>query len=445
MRIQFSDWCDSLNAVHLFVANITHDKYHLFTWTDERFVEEVENLKCLVSDLESELSELKADVAGLEKQVEHSKCTRTHVDTPHASQADTHANMNKSTPATNPFDPRLIIQGAVRFANQVAPQSGDFGLGDDLGNEKAIPPDTNGSRDGDDLVTSADVDVEANADVVDELDPADDMVSSPRLSQLRHATEDNANKRTAQMGPPPEHGVQRTPSTCVVNNPQTPEPVAYVNSNLDNVQTNLVFPKPTFSLGLTQEERHVSNVDESLEAAAPISLADNEEPFQPHMKITHLTNHANNVNVDPIFFAAVLSMYSQCLDSNGLFAFLRQSSHLTAKVVDVLIHHTRSLVQAHSQDHQPNSLVFLDTKMDGMINKEIHHISEMFPYLLRRAAKQFFSKNLKTLSIDRPRIVPQNHNNFDSGMTSILLMQVHAVAGLDVCKCITPDVLDVKS
>lgn len=50
------------------------------------------------------------------------------------------------------------------------------------------------------------------------------------------------------------------------------------------MQTNLVFPKPTFSLGLTQEERHVSNVDESLEAAAPISLADNEEPFQPHRK-----------------------------------------------------------------------------------------------------------------------------------------------------------------
>lgn len=79
-----------------------------------------------------------------------------------------------------------------------------------------------------------------------------------------------------------------------------------------------------------------------------------------------------------------------------------------------------------------------------MINKEIHHISEMFPYLLRRAAKQFFSKNLKTLSIDRPRIVLQNHNNFDSGMTSILLMQAYAVAGLDVCKCITPDVLDVE-
>ncbi|KAF3494642.1 hypothetical protein DY000_02056948, partial [Brassica cretica] len=48
------------------------DKYHLFTWTDKRVVEEVEDLKCLVSDLEAELSEVKADVAGLEKQVEHS-------------------------------------------------------------------------------------------------------------------------------------------------------------------------------------------------------------------------------------------------------------------------------------------------------------------------------------------------------------------------------------
>lgn len=39
-------------------------------------------------------------------------------------------------------------------------------------------------------VTSADdaVDVEANADAVDELDCAVDMFSSPRLSKRRHAT-----------------------------------------------------------------------------------------------------------------------------------------------------------------------------------------------------------------------------------------------------------------
>lgn len=190
------------------------------------------------------------------------------------------------------------------------------------------------------------------------------------------------------------------------------------------------------------------------------------------------------------------------------------------QVIDVLIHHTRSLLQPYFEDHKPNSIVFLDTKFvsllsdifakfvksskkesyrfppslieyiggdrpiteatriyfpfnfdkkhwvgvcvdcslsqaivldcntylrtDGMMSKEIRHITEMFPYLLRRAAKQVFSKNVKALTIERPRIVPQNHSHFDSGITSILLMQAHAVGGPDVCKCITPDVLDVE-
>lgn len=77
-----------------------------------------------------------------------------------------------------------------------------------------------------------------------------------------------------------------------------------------------------------------------------------------------------------------------------------------------------------------------------MINKELRPISEMFPYLLRRAAKEVCSKYLKPLRIERPRVVPQNNIHFDSGITSILLMQAHAFAGLDVCKCITQDVLD---
>ncbi|KAL0701734.1 hypothetical protein Bca4012_057856 [Brassica carinata] len=49
------------------------DKNHLFTWTDERVVEDVEDLKCMVTDLKAELSEVRADVVGLEKQLEHSK------------------------------------------------------------------------------------------------------------------------------------------------------------------------------------------------------------------------------------------------------------------------------------------------------------------------------------------------------------------------------------
>lgn len=35
-------------------------------------VEEVEDVKCMVNDIKTQLSEVKADVAGLENQLEHS-------------------------------------------------------------------------------------------------------------------------------------------------------------------------------------------------------------------------------------------------------------------------------------------------------------------------------------------------------------------------------------
>lgn len=48
------------------------DKDHLFTWTDERVVEEVEDLKVLVTDLKEDLSELRAEMVVLAKQLEPS-------------------------------------------------------------------------------------------------------------------------------------------------------------------------------------------------------------------------------------------------------------------------------------------------------------------------------------------------------------------------------------
>ncbi|CAN6934191.1 unnamed protein product [Brassica oleracea] len=41
-------------------------------------------------------------------------------------------------------------------------------------------------------------------------------------------------------------------------------------------------------------------------------------------------------------------------------------------VVDVLIHHTRSLLLSHSEQPQPNSAVFLDTKFLSLLSKTIH-------------------------------------------------------------------------
>ncbi|KAF8100724.1 hypothetical protein N665_0218s0062 [Sinapis alba] len=49
------------------------DKQHLFTWTDERLVEEIEDLQCEASNVKGEVSELKADMVGLEKLVEGTK------------------------------------------------------------------------------------------------------------------------------------------------------------------------------------------------------------------------------------------------------------------------------------------------------------------------------------------------------------------------------------
>lgn len=52
---------------------LLQDKFHVFTWTDERVVEEIEDLKSIMSDAKGEMSELRAQVVGLEKQLERSK------------------------------------------------------------------------------------------------------------------------------------------------------------------------------------------------------------------------------------------------------------------------------------------------------------------------------------------------------------------------------------
>uniref|UniRef100_A0A0D3E8L6 GRF-type domain-containing protein n=1 Tax=Brassica oleracea var. oleracea TaxID=109376 RepID=A0A0D3E8L6_BRAOL len=50
--------------------------------------------------------------------------------------------------------------------------------------------------------------------------------------------------------------------------------------------------------------------------------------------------------------------------------------------------------------------------------------------------------DLKALAVERPRNIPQNIKTTDSGVTTTLLMQAHAAAGIEVCKSLTSDVLD---
>ncbi|KAG5388584.1 hypothetical protein IGI04_030125 [Brassica rapa subsp. trilocularis] len=440
-----------------------------------------------------------------------------HADPPHAHQAETTFSREKTTTEPNPgappnvpvatashkrnkstgrpghFDPCGSIQDAIHFADHVAPLSRDVNMGDASLNEEGSPEKCNdGNNDlnpREEQVHPAYSSADGEAREVEEEDPEDavDMINSPPLTQPAPLDlTEHANITTAGTGGSHAESAKVTSSTSSDSNPPTPNVIPQPSSCLDNAQSNLAFPKPTFSLGLTQEERYLSktdlvDADESLEEGASISLNDDQEPFPANRKSKRqkvvprslvgdyqcdkrfLTRaweaHVNAIHRGPVIdYAAkagalaeklqkefVIDVSGQSLDSSDLSAILARSSHLTAKVMDVLIHHTRSLIEALSEERQPSSVVLLDTRTDGMINKEIRPISEMFPFLLRRAARQVFSKNPKALTIERPRIVPQNHTHFDSGFTSILLIQAHAVAGLDLCKCITPDVLDVEA
>lgn len=51
-------------------------------------------------------------------------------------------------------------------------------------------------------------------------------------------------------------------------------------------------------------------------------------------------------------------------------------------------------------------------------------------------------KDMKALAFDRPRTVPQNHNQFQSAVTTVLLIQAHAFGGVEVCKLIHPNVVE---
>lgn len=76
---QFSTHCFDFSYflptsnLRFFLFIPSQDKYHLFIWTDERVVEEVEDLKVSVSEMKQEILVLRSDIAGLGNQLEQSK------------------------------------------------------------------------------------------------------------------------------------------------------------------------------------------------------------------------------------------------------------------------------------------------------------------------------------------------------------------------------------
>ncbi|KAL0846404.1 hypothetical protein Bca101_019650 [Brassica carinata] len=327
------------------------------------------------------------------------------------------------------------------------------------------------------------------------------------------------------------------------------------SSLLTNLDPALLFPKPTFSLGLTQEERHhpeekVTEGETMRENVRGSEICEQDDQVVGCRKSKRLKaipkslvgqyecdrrllNRARVALVDPnntggnIDYSAKLSAlldklkspFTICigqstLESNDLYELVQRSKPPQPKVVDILMGHIRSQFTLNSPANQSNHPVFLDTQFvsqlsklfpkfskcpkkdtfrfpsnilerflsnpeaerfyfpfnldkkhwvgvcvdssswsivvmdcnialrtDSMMVKEVSPIAQMLPYLLKQGGKQIVHKDARALPIERPRSIPQNTSPADSAVSAVLLLQAHAVAGVDVCKCITPEAI----
>ncbi|CAN7079607.1 unnamed protein product [Brassica oleracea var. botrytis] len=190
------------------------------------------------------------------------------------------------------------------------------------------------------------------------------------------------------------------------------------------VDPGLVFPKPTFSLGLTQEQPKKGNTSSVVineesrgivvnEDCIGVQAPNPEAPCHPCRKSkrqkvvpkalvgdykcekTFLSRAweahvASKSSDDSIELAAKFSQLIEMLKSpfsytvNGvrisskdMTVMLEKSSHLPPKVVDLLIHHTRALYNSDTEIFSKNQSVFLDTKFVSQFSKTYVRFSKV--------------------------------------------------------------------
>lgn len=79
-------------------------------------------------------------------------------------------------------------------------------------------------------------------------------------------------------------------------------------------------------------------------------------------------------------------------------------------------------------------------RSDASLSKELRPIADMFLSLLKFYGR-IDTVEGTTLSVERLKGVAQNTNPAEAGITSVLLMQAHALFGAEICRCITPLIL----
>ncbi|KAH0873574.1 hypothetical protein HID58_070936, partial [Brassica napus] len=332
-----------------------------------------------------------------------------------------------------PANANNIINEAVRFANQHSLQTKKG-----ITAEKGVVEETNDD--------DADVNLESepNADVLSDID-APAVETNPHLQDSadgRSDTDDPAvetnphlqdsadvlpdtNAPAVEINPHLHDSVSNLCQFFNENHPKSKEPTDVGHSRVplvaendsiskDSGDTSLAFPRPTFSLGMTQEDPQLSKTsapdsedygDEHMTVDPPPTSNENDAPAPLYRKskrprvvprslvgdyqcdkrilVRAWEAHVNATRRVPNIDYAVkfTELYSKLespftikldglsLTSKELSAIVDRSTHLPSKVLDVLIHHKRSVFQSHPVSLQSKNSVFLDTKFVSLLAK----------------------------------------------------------------------------
>ncbi|KAF8117661.1 hypothetical protein N665_0008s0017 [Sinapis alba] len=185
---------------------------------------------------------------------------------------------------------------------------------------------------------------------------------------------------------------------------------------------HLVFPDPTFSLGLTQGDPQKGNTSSELDNQSLCDMDMNkgdtvgvpgpESPCNPFRKSkrqkvvpkalvgdyqcdktfltraweAHVAGHRNGDNIDVAAkYAKLIEMLKTPfsimvgavkIESKDLCVLVEKSTHLPTKVVDVLMYYSRSIYKIPGDHNSPCQAVFLDTKFVSQLSKSYGRFSK---------------------------------------------------------------------
>ncbi|KAL0898292.1 hypothetical protein Bca101_082253 [Brassica carinata] len=408
-------------------------------------------------------------------------CTRPHVD--QSVQTEDHIAGKGSFPTgnTNPSVASDIILEAMHFANkQSIPPSND--------NEENTGDGEAGHNRDEDIFSETFASPEPHCMDTN----MDDVLKDVFLLDITLVVHDALlrDQHASYMDTEELHvggdvrDVEVTEPNCNVDGEETAEQSIFPQSNSkdtsgddstnagtenqETVVTGLSFPNPSFSIGLTQLNK--TNDEAGDHVIQPLNEEDSSlEPVVENCDKRFLNraweSYVNAICSTPgIDYSAKFAMLLETLGGSPFSVI--DFGGLTLKAVSCLIlsidigfarsPHTVCFLSNPGHMQSKNS-VFLNTKFVSLLAKS-------FTKFTKAAKKENFrfsaaicslaaadcpiaelsTKEMKPFTIDRLRTVPQNTNMFESGITSTLLLQAHDVGGVDVCKCITSEVLETE-